>query len=174
MSTETERRWVRDNLERAAAGDLSTAERRRLRRALANDTAMTRELQSAEALQTALRRMQPPRVPRGLFRRLLRIPGGNHRSHRLPLALASTAAAAVLVVTVALVTTGPSPREQQREQALQEFTLAMSYVRAGAREARGEVDSAIARSIDITTRRSLEAWQPGLDRQAVNHGNNGG
>jgi len=174
MSTETTKRWVRDNLERAADGDLDGAERRRLRQALAQEPELAEELRRAEALRAALRRLRPPGVPRGLLRRLWRIPAGDGGSLRLPLALTSTAAAAVVAVTLALMTAGPSPQKQQRERALQEFKLAMGYVRAGAREAQREVDSAVSRGIDITTQRSLEVWQPGIRRRPVNHGQNGG
>jgi hypothetical protein len=154
------REWAHSQIEAWADGSLSGEGLERMNAALAGDARLRAAAERAAAVHRALGMSPPERMPGGLRRRLLAIPGRQPRStHWLAWSAAATAAA---IVAVALVVwpTAPPPIDQ-RAAAIQDFELAMRYLR----------DSASLAQMGVTTRlgaglqEALETSRESLERK---------
>jgi len=148
--------WAWSRVEAMVDGNLSTVERKRMRRAMAEDQELQAAVEHARLVHDELRRLKPAIVPRGLSRRLLGIV--DRRSPTwLWVAAPAMAAAIALLVAVPLLRT-PAPIVDERAVALQEFTVAMNYVQKTAALAGVEVTGVVGDGLNdalVITRDSM-------------------
>ncbi len=129
-----EMEWAWAHVEAMADGSLSRAERRRMRSCMHADPALGAAVERARRLRSELGRLGRSPVPAGLTRRLLAMPGRAHAGARLAWGVPAAAAAAGVTVAVAgLLVLGQTSRPPpEREAAVREFRLAMSYLQQSA------------------------------------------
>lgn len=152
------REWARSQIEAWADGSLAGESLERMSAALASDTRLRAAAERAVAVRRALRASSPERMPAGLRRRLLAIPGTHPRSTYWWVLPAAATAAAVLAVALVLRPTAPPPIDQ-RVVAVQEFELAMRYLRDSARITQSEATDAVGSGLQgawAVSRESLE------------------
>jgi hypothetical protein len=101
----------------------------------------TNEDEDTRRLRRELRRLGQAPVPAGLLRRLLAIPSGREPAWRW--LLAPAVPAAVAAIAIVLVARQPLPEEDPGVAALQDFRVAMSYVRRGATVTNEEISNAL-------------------------------
>jgi len=140
-----------------ADGTLTRDERRRLRNAMAADPQLRRAVDDAVALRRELGHLARVPVPHALSRRLLGIANGlpHGPAQRVPsvawsVGLAAAAAVAVAGVAFMLLRPAPEPqrkpvaaRSDDRDEAVQQFEIAMAYLRRSATIASTEVTTAV-------------------------------
>jgi anti-sigma factor RsiW len=133
--------WARSQIEAWADGSLVGESLARMNAVLANDPRLKAAAERAVAVRRALREPRAEPMPGGLRNRLLAIPAREPRHSTYWWALpAAAAAVAIVAVAVALGPTAPPPTDP-RVAAVQEFELAMRYLR----------DSASVTQVDVTT-----------------------
>jgi hypothetical protein len=148
--------WARSQLEAWTDGSLMGENRRRMAAALAVDPTLRAAAERSAAVQRALRSSRPPRLPAGLRRRLLAIPGRSiWSSFALP--VAAGVAVAIVAAVVVLRPVPPPPVEDPRAVAIQEFELAMRYLQKSARMTQTEVTSAVGAGLRDAVAASREA-----------------
>jgi len=135
------REWARSQIEAWADGSLSGESLERMNALLARDARLKAAAERAVALRRALRESPVERMPAGLRRRLLAIPGAERRSSHWWALPAAAVAAAIVAIALALRPVAPPPVDP-RVAAVQDFELAMRYLR----------DSANVTQIDVTTK----------------------
>jgi hypothetical protein len=101
----------------------------------------TNEDEDTRRLRRELRRLGQVPVPAGLLRRLLAIPSDRKPAWRW--LLVPAVPAAVAAVAIVLVARQPLPEEDPGVATLQEFRVAMSYIRRGATVTNEEISNAI-------------------------------
>jgi len=147
MSTSKDARaeWAWTQIEAMADESLTADERARMEAALATDPALRAAVDRARRLNAELRRLPRPRPPRGLFGRLLAVPGRSESAWSMlaaPLGAAAVAAlAALLVASVRQAPPGPEA------EAMREFVLAMTYLQRSAVVTRDEVGGQVGQSL---------------------------
>ena len=135
------REWARSQIEAWADGSLAGESLERMNAALAADTRLKAAAERALAVRRALHESRAERMPGGLRRRLLAIPSLEPRRSTYWWALpAAAVGAAIVAVALSLWPAAPPPLDQ-RAAAVQDFELAMRYLR----------DSASVTQIDVTT-----------------------
>jgi anti-sigma factor RsiW len=134
------REWAQSQIEAWADGSLAGESLERMNAALEGDARLRAAAERAAAVRRALRASSPERMPGGLRRRLLAIPGRQPRSTNWWAWSAAATAAAIVAVALVLWPVAPPPIDQ-RAAAIQDFELAMRYLR----------DSATVTQIDVTT-----------------------
>jgi len=154
------REWARSQIEAWADGSLSGESLERMNAALAADARLKAAADRAVAVRRALRALRASsaeRMPAGLRWRLLAIPGAERRSYWWAL---PAAAAAVAIVAVALtLRPAPPPTIDQRVAAIQDFELAMRYLRDSASLAQSDVTFELGSGLQealVKSRESLE------------------
>jgi hypothetical protein len=132
--------WARAQIEAWVDGTLTGESRARMAEAIRRDRSLEAAVKRATAVRRALRATAAIAVPSRLRGRLLAIAAPSH-SWRAALAAAVTVAA--IAAAVWLARPGVEPQPDPRVVAMQEFELAMRYVRKSARITQTEVTSAV-------------------------------
>lgn len=127
--------WAWSQVEAMADGSLTGADRRRMRAAMRSDAALSTAVAEARRLRRELALLGPAPVPGALSRRLLAIPSRSHVRPTwsvigVPIAAAAMGAVAAIAGLLALEQT--SRPDFERELAVQELRLAMSYLQRSA------------------------------------------
>jgi anti-sigma factor RsiW len=148
--------WARSQVEAFVDGSLRGAQRARMRDAIAADSRLAAEVECARGLRAALRDMGDHRLPDGLRARLLAIvPGGGSSWRRIAVpALGVAAAAFVAVIAFREPPPRPAPEPQlvgqpDVEQAIEDFSIAMRYLRVGAERSRDQLGDAVGLSVRL-------------------------
>jgi anti-sigma factor RsiW len=174
--------WAWSQIEACADGSLRGSQQARMRQEMARDPMLAAAVARAREVRTALGSVRREPVPAGLRARLLTI------GHPRPIAWRAVAPAALGVATVLLLavlvlrpmpeTPGPTPQiagHDESEQAIEEFRIAMRYLRIGAERSGEQVGDALATSLRLalaTSHDSLrEHFAPDQDES---HESNGG
>jgi len=147
--TELDRTWAKTQIEAMADGSLSAEAARRMRTLMNCDPGIRAEVERARALRLDLKALAGVPVPKGLRRKLWRIPAAERprRSYWMPAAALASVAAVALGVGLFLEARGPSEEELAREAALQDFAIAMEYLQRSALMARNEVNEAVGSGV---------------------------
>lgn len=143
--TELDRTWAKSQVEAMADESLSVEAERRMRAVLAEDPALAAEVDQARALRRNLRALTGRRAPKGLLRGLWQIPAADRprEAYWVPASVLAAVAAAALGVSVFLGQPGPTPEETAREDAMQDFAIALAYLQRSAQLASQEVNEAV-------------------------------
>ncbi len=154
--TKVEDRWKWSRVEAMADGTLTRDERRRMRNAMGADPRLRLAVDNAVALRRELGRLAGVPVPRSLQGRLLGVANGLREGTVRPasrsLWRAGLAAAAAAVAAVAFVVlrpaSAPAPapvagRVESRDEAVEQFGIAMAYLRRSATIASTETAAAV-------------------------------
>jgi len=152
------REWARSQIEAWADGSLTGDSLERMNAALANDGRLRAAAERAVSVHRALRESSAERMPSGLRRRLLAIPGAERRTTYWWALPAAAAAVAIVAVAVSLRPAAPPPIDP-RVAAVQDFELAMRYLRDSAALTRLEVSTKLGAGLQealVTSRESLE------------------
>jgi len=152
------REWARSQIEAWADGSLAGDSLARMDAALTSDAQLRAAAERAVAVRHALRASSAERMPGGLRRRLLAIPGAERRTTYWWALPAAAAAVAIVAVALALRPTAPPPIDP-RVAAVQDFELAMRYLRDSASLTRLEVSATLGAGLQealVTSRESLE------------------
>jgi len=162
--------WAWTQLEAWADGSLTSENRARMDAAIAADPRLSAAAERAVAVHRALHEAPAAvRMPSGLRRRLLAIPGRAPRARRsLFVAALASAAAAAAVVAVALwlrpETPPPSPDMSQLAAAQQDYETAMRYLQKSAVIAEGHVTSAVGTGLRDAFAASRDALAQQTDK----------
>lgn len=152
------REWARSQIEAWADGSLAGESLERMSTALAGDARLKAAAERAVAVRRALRASAAERMPGGLRRRLLAIPGAERRTTYWWALPAAAVAVAIVAVAVTLRPAAPPPIDP-RVAAVQDFELAMRYLRDSAALTRLEVSTTLGAGLQealVTSRESLE------------------
>lgn len=147
--THLESQWAWSRIEAMADDTLTAAERRRMRKAMAADRQLNRAVEDAMSLRGELAHLNRAQVPVALRRRLLSIPGDRPQAPAgfLPVAVAIAAVVAVLVGLAVLLQRAPAPaaaaQTQAKAEAVEDFAVAMTYLRRSAVITSAEVSTAV-------------------------------
>ena len=149
--THLESQWAWSRIEAMADDTLTAAERRRMRKAMAADRQLNRAVEDAMSLRGELAHLNRAQVPVALRRRLLSIPGDRPQAPAgfLPVAVAIAAVVAVLVGLAVLLQRAPAPapaaaaQAQAKAEAVEDFAVAMTYLRRSAVITSAEVSTAV-------------------------------
>lgn len=159
--------WARTQLEAWADGSLTGESRARMDAAIAADPLLAAAADRAVAVHRALRASPSPspRLPPGLRRRLLEIPGRSRPARRTFLVPAAASAAVAVVAVAVAVWLEPDVPEpvDPRALAAQEFEVAMRYVQKSARITQGQVTSAVGTGLRDALAASREALAEDTD-----------
>jgi hypothetical protein len=153
------REWARSQIEAWADGSLAGESLERMHSALANDARLRAAAERAVAVRRALRDSPGASMPAGLRLRLLAIPGNPSRTWFVALPAMASALAAAIVGAVFLLRPDAPPPIDQRVAAVQDFELAMRYLRDSASVTQTEVTATVGarlRDALVTSRESLE------------------
>jgi anti-sigma factor RsiW len=156
------REWARSQIEAWADGSLAGESLERMNAALAGDARLKNAAEHAVAVRRALRESRSERMPRGLRLRLLAMPQREPRSAYRWALPAATAAAAIVAVALALWPASPPPIDQ-RVAAIQDFELAMRYLRDSASVTQGDVTTALGERLQEALIKSRESLQRTTD-----------
>lgn len=132
---ELETEWAWSQVEAMADGSLAADDQRRMRAAMRERPALRAAVDRARLLERELKRLGRASVPESLARRLAEIPGPARARSAwttwgVPAAAAATGAVVAMVSLLALQQV--SQPDTERELAMQEFRLAMSYLQRSA------------------------------------------
>ncbi len=154
--TELDRTWAATQVEAMADGSLSPDARRRMRALMAEDPAIAAAVDRAQAVRRDLRTLAGRRPPPGQLRRLWMIPAADRPrdGYWVPATVLATVAAVAVGVSVLLGDAGPTSEEIARDQAMQDFAIAMAYLQKSATMATNEVNEAVGYGV-------LDAWAIG-------------
>jgi anti-sigma factor RsiW len=143
--TELDHRWARLQIEAMADGSLSPGATRRMRALLNRDPDLARQLDCAIALRRQLRRLADTPVPRGLARRLWRIPSVDRGSRNFWLPATAVAGIASLTLALGLFFFQPGPSSEQlaREAAAEDFAIVVAYLQKSVLLARNELNETV-------------------------------
>lgn len=177
--TTIEREWAWSQVEAMADGSLDGDDLERMQRALSKDDALDAAVGRARAVLLGLRDSRIPPPPPGLLRRLLaqgdgRGPLGRDAGRQgaqrgwfaAPIGVAATALIALLFGSMLEHMSGRA----EQEAALQDFEIAMSYLRESAVMTRQQVGQQLGEGLMITLVKSRETLAG--DEQAADE--NGG
>ena len=168
--TELDRAWARSQVEAMADGSLTAESERRMRTLMAADPTLAAEVERARQLRREIRALTRTPVPRGLGRRLWRIPAADRprAGYWAPATVLASVAAVAVLVGVLMDEPGPSPEQLAREAALKDFAMAMAYLQKSATMASNEVNQAVSGGV-------LDAWAigRGMIRDSVARGMEG-
>jgi hypothetical protein len=161
--TELDRTWAESQIEAMAEGSLSAEAEHRMLAAMDRDGALAQRVEQARALRQALRGLSGAPVPRGLWRRLWRIPTADRPRWGIwmPAGVLATAVVAALAISVLLNTQTPVP-EDQAQAAVEDFAVAMAYLQKSAVMASNEMSETIGSGMAG----ALEMSRGMLDRTA--------
>ena len=174
--TELDRSWAESQIEAMADDSLSAEAKKRMTAAMQRDPALAKRVEQARALRAALRGIQSPPVPKGLFLKLWRIPVNERQAYGgfwKPAGVLATVLIAVLGANLYWQTPEPAIDPEQAA-AIQDFAIAVAYLQKSAVMARNEINetvgstvlSALAASqgmIDQTSDRNAEGEQANVD-----------
>lgn len=151
--TELDRTWAKSQIEAMADGSLPAEAERRMRILMNCDPEIREAVERARSLRLELRRLAHVRTPGGMLGRLWSIPSANrrHRTYWIPATAVATIAAVALGSSLWLTDRGPSAEDLARQEAMQDFTIAMMYLQKSALMARNEVNEAVGSGM-------LDAW----------------
>jgi anti-sigma factor RsiW len=152
------REWARSQIEAWADGSLAGDSLERMNAALSTDATLKAAAERALAVRRALRAFSAERMPSGLRRRLLAIPGAERRKTYWWALPAAATAVAIVAVALVLRPTAPPPVDP-RMAAVQDFELAMRYLHESASLTRFEVSATLGAGLQealVTSRESLE------------------
>lgn len=149
--SDIENQWAWGQVEAAADGTLTSAERRRMRAAIDRDDRLREAVARATTLRRALQRLPSDPVPSSLRQRLLRIPRGARpahapRSRTVALVTGLGLAAAAAIAAIVLLLPAPTTRDTasaKQDQAVAEFGVAMTYLRHSVSVAGSESTEAV-------------------------------
>jgi anti-sigma factor RsiW len=147
--SELDRAWATTQFEAMADDSLSPQAKRRMLALMASDPGIAREVRQARALRHQLKGLSRAPVPRRLLSQLWRIPSAERpaRSYWAPAGMLATLAVAVLGLNLLLTEPGLSPQELARQDAVQDFAIAVAYLQRSADLAQFEVNEAVADSV---------------------------
>jgi anti-sigma factor RsiW len=130
-------------IEAMADGSLRGDQRRRMREAMLRDTALRAAVERASSVHAGLRQLRAAPVPAGLLRRLLAVPGTSPRRpvvwSWIALPVAGIAAAAAVTVLIVSRPATETVADDQRQMAVRDFALAMTYLQKSAAHTGDEV-----------------------------------
>jgi len=168
--TELDRAWARTQVEAMADRSLSPEAERRMRALMASDPELAAEVERAAMLRQSLRALVRRPAPKGQFRRLWQIPTADRprAAYWAPASVLATVAAVAVAIGIFRIGPGPSPDDLAREQAMQDFAIAMAYLQKSATMASNEVNEAVGIGV-------LDAWSIGRGtiRDSVSRGMQG-
>ncbi len=182
--------WAWSRVEACADGSLRGDQQARMRAAMARDPALAEAVDRARELRATLRDLRADPVPAGLRRRLLAI---GHRSdgRGRPVAWRAFAPPVLGLATVVLIAllvfrpapepalpTPPMTAHEDASQAIEEFSIAMSYLRIGAERSSEQLSDAVGTSLRLALATShetlLERHAPGRNEPGESSQSNGG
>lgn len=149
MVTHLESQWAWSRIEAMADGTLTAAEQQRMRKAMATDRQLCRAVEDAMSLRDELARLKRAPVPAALGRRLFSIPSGRPQAPVgfLPAAVGLAAVAALVVGLATLLqrtpAPAPAPAAQAQAEAVEDFAVAMTYLRRSAVLTSAELSTAV-------------------------------
>jgi anti-sigma factor RsiW len=158
--------WAWSQIEAWVDGTLEAPDQTHMRAALEADPALRAAVGRAAEVHRALRHRAPAPLPAGLRRRLLAIPG----APTLRLAWVALPAAAMAgALVAAFVIFAPrlvAPPSDEQLAALQDFEVAMQYVRKSTRIANREVTNVVGTEL----REAVALSRESLDRNKQENG----
>lgn len=163
--TELDRTWAESQIEAMAEGSLSAEAESRMLAAMDRDAGLARRVEQAMVLRRALRGLPGATVPRGLWRRLWRIPTADRPRSGIwmPAGVLATAVVAALAIGVLMNTPAPVPQDEA-QAAVEDFAVAMAYLQKSAVMASNEMSETIGSGMAG----ALEMSRGMLDRTAQN------
>lgn len=149
--SDLENQWAWSQVEAMADASLAAGDERRMRAAMAGDPELRKAVGRAVSLRRELARLGRAAPPRGLARRLLRLPadGVAPRSERRspPVLAFGIAAAAAVAVAAGVVVLLASPQRAagptESHAAVENFRVAMTYLQHSTAFAGTEVSAAL-------------------------------
>ena len=145
--TELDRTWARTQIEAMADGSLEPAAERRMRTLVNCDPEIRAELERARTLMGDLQGLADVPVPRGLRRRLSRIPAAERAQFWVPATAFASVAVAALAVSLFFGLRGPSAEDLARQAAVEDFAITMAYLQKGALMASNEINTTIGSGV---------------------------
>jgi anti-sigma factor RsiW len=147
--TKLDRTWAMTQIEAMADGSLSAEAERRMQALLNCDPALRAQVEQARAIRRDLRALAARPVPRGLLRRLWRIPVANRPEHSYWMPATALASVAVIALSVGLFFNlqRPTPEDLAREAAVKEFVVAVAYLQKSVVMAQNEVNEAVGSGV---------------------------
>jgi hypothetical protein len=165
--------WAWSQIEACADGSLRGDQKTRMREAMARDTALAAAVARARDVRAALTNVPREPVPSGLRARLLAIRRPRPVAWRTlatpALGLATVLLVAVLVFQPVPQTRLPAPPmagHDDANRAIEEFNIAMRYLRIGAERSGEQLSDAVATSLRLALATSHEALR---DRYSPDH-----
>jgi len=144
--TELDRTWAETQIEAMADGSLSPEAEKRMLAVMSRDDGLAARVERAKTLHRQLRQLADVPTPRGLRRRLWRIPTSDRHwltGVWMPAGLVAAAAAVALTVNLFFGVQNQSSEDAAMEAAVQDFTIVMAYLQKSAVMARNEVNEAV-------------------------------
>ncbi|HEX9877203.1 MAG TPA: hypothetical protein VGC50_11175 [Gammaproteobacteria bacterium] len=156
--SDLEIRWAWSQVEGMADGSLSADDERRVRAAMTQDPALRHAVRHAATLRRSLRRLDKAPLPPTLLRHLWGIPGRGKRAgpSAAPLWLSVSACGVAAAAAWLLLPADPAAPDP-RAAAVQDFEIAMAYVRQSAVITRDEVTTALGTGLQEAVVTSRDA-----------------
>ena len=149
--TELDRAWAETQIEAMADGSLSADGEQRMRAAMSRDPELAAKVERAVTLQRELRGLADVPVPRGLLRRLWRIPEPAGASHVggfwMPAGVLATAVVAALSINVFFGQPDVAPMDAEQVAAVQDFTIAVTYLQKSMVMANNQINEVVGEGV---------------------------
>jgi hypothetical protein len=143
--------WAWSQVDAMADDTLSADAQARMREAMAADARLNTAVQCAIRLRRELRGLPRPRAPLGLLRRLLAIPSAQAppRRHAARSAFAGAFAIALAALVIGIAVRQPAEQSapDPRVVAIQEFELALHYMRKSAALSNQQLNDAVGHGL---------------------------
>jgi len=161
--SDLEDEWIDRHVEGYVDGSLDGEQAERMRVALRADARLRATVERAAAVHEALSDSARPPLPKGLRRRLLAIP--NQPTIHWHWLAVPVAAAAAIAGTLMLAPPVPPPPPDPSVAAVQDFELAMHYLRKSALLAQREVTTVVGGELNEAVAMSRESIERNTKRE---------